>query len=232
MARSPVARGSALGVQVADDLRRRIITRALPADGVLIEAKLADEYEVSRGPARDAIRTLAQEGLVENRGRSAHVIGLHAGDVDELFALRSALEDMALASGSRKHRSRLVAELRAAVAEMDCAVEHSDPVAFTRADMQFHSAFLRSSELRRIHDVWSQYQRTIENLLLVANLEHTDLKPAKIRHEQLAAMVEAGNDAASLAELKDHLDASRRRVRRDYAGVPADGHADEASTTS
>ncbi|WP_139084285.1 winged helix-turn-helix domain-containing protein, partial [Nesterenkonia sp. F] len=70
MARSPVARGDALGDQVADDLRRRIITRELPADDVLVEAKLAEEYEVSRGPARDAIRTLAQEGLVENRGRS------------------------------------------------------------------------------------------------------------------------------------------------------------------
>lgn len=231
MARSPVARGDALGDQVADDLRRRIITRELPADDVLVEAKLAEEYEVSRGPARDAIRTLAQEGLVENRGRSAHVIGLHAHDVDELFALRSALEHMALDSGSRKHRSRLVAELRAAVAEMESAVDDGDPAAFTRADMQFHSAFLRSSELRRIHDVWSQYQRTIENLLLVANLDHTDLKPAKIRHEQLATMIEAGNDAAALAELEDHLDASRRRVRRDYAGEPDDGNADDSSTT-
>ncbi|GAA1157906.1 GntR family transcriptional regulator [Nesterenkonia sandarakina] len=216
----PVERAGALGDQVSDDLRRRIITRELPSDTLLVESKLAEQYDVSRGPVRDAIRTLVQEGLVENRGRSARVIGLHADDVDELFALRSALEHMALDFSTQGNRDELVAALEEALEEMRDAVRQNDPQAFTRADMRFHSSFPRSAHMRRIHDMWSQFQRTIGDLLLVANLEHNDLEPSLRKHEQLAAMITAGNDAAALAELADHLNASRRRIRRDYAGAP------------
>lgn len=224
MAISRVERASALGEQVADDLRRRIITREIASDVLLVEAKLANEYGVSRGPIRDAIKLLVQEGLVELRGRSAGVIGLHAEDVDELFALRSTLERMALESSLTDYRDELVEGLESALDEMRGAVEANDPSTFTQADMKFHNTFPRVSRLRRIPDMWQQYQRTIENLLLVANLEHTDLAPALHKHEQLASMIAAENDIAALAELADHLDASRRRVRHDYVGVPAGVH--------
>lgn len=221
MPANPVERVTALGDQVADDLRRRIIVRDLPNGELLVESKLAQHYAVSRGPIRDAIRTLVQEGLVDNPGRSARVVGLNAHDVDELFALRSAIEKLALDSAMVNSREALVKLLGEALEKMKLAVANNDPAAFTRADMYFHSSFSGISGLRRVDDVWTQYQHNIENLLLVANLDHQDLAPALKKHEQLAEMIRDGNDAAALAELESHLDSSRRRVRQDYAGEPS-----------
>lgn len=207
-----------LGDQVADELRRQIITQELAAGALLVEEKIAADFGVSRGPIRDAIRTLTQEGLVESTGRSASVIGLSAVDIDELFSLRSSLELLALKAALRDHATELDEQLVTALDRMRAAVVANDPAAFTRADLDFHGSFYTASHHRRLSDVWSQYQPTIQNLLLVANLEHTDLEPSLHSHEMLADLIhDRAADNAS-TELESHLDNSRVRVRREYAG--------------
>src|SRR5882757_1820745 len=84
---APIERQVARGEQVARALRAEILTRVL-----LVEAPLAARFEVSRGPVRDALRTLATEGLIAGAGRSYRVVGLHERDVRSLYALRELLE--------------------------------------------------------------------------------------------------------------------------------------------
>ncbi|WP_291796042.1 GntR family transcriptional regulator [Brevibacterium sp.] len=213
---SPPHRGSALGDQVADDLRRQIVTRQIEAGSTLVETRLAEIYQVSRGPVRDALRELATEGLVETSGRSVRVLGLTRDDIDELFRLRLAMEQMALTEAFGTRRPELLRLLRASITAMEAAVSAADPAAFTLADLTFHSAFGESSGLRRVQSVWNQYRGSISNLLLVANLDHLDLQPSLRKHQQLLVMIEDGNDSAALAELANHVDASRARVRNHY----------------
>ena len=87
-----IERQVALGEQVARALRAEILTGALPVDTLLVEAPLAARFEVSRGPVRDALRTLAAEGLIVSAGRSYRVVGLDERDVRALYALRELLE--------------------------------------------------------------------------------------------------------------------------------------------
>ena len=57
--------------RLADDIKAAILTGALAPGDRLVEADLADQYEVSRGTVREAIRLLASQNLVETvRGRS------------------------------------------------------------------------------------------------------------------------------------------------------------------
>ncbi|MEV8253220.1 GntR family transcriptional regulator [Rhodoglobus sp. NPDC076762] len=207
-----------LGDQVANELRRQIVTQVRPSGSVLVEEKLAADFQVSRGPVREAIRTLTQEGLVESGGRSATVIGLTAADVDELFSLRASLELLALREAGLQHSDDLNEAIDAALADMTSAVGASDASAFTLADLHFHSAFYSASQHRRLSDVWAQYRPTIELLLLVANVSHVDLEPALQSHIVLAELIRDGKLDAACSELETHLDHSRARVRREYAG--------------
>jgi GntR family transcriptional regulator of gluconate operon len=208
-----------LGNQVADELRRQIITQQLPTGALLVEEKLAAEFQVSRGPIRDAIRALTSEGLVMSSGRSASVLGLSAHDIDELFTLRASLEQLALSSALQDYADELDSLLTGALREMDDAVAAGDADAFTHADVRFHSAFYTAAHHRRLADVWGQYLPTIQNLLLVANLEHTDLAPSLHRHVVLADLISARSADEAAAELHDHLASSQMRVRGEYAGA-------------
>lgn len=64
-----------LYVQIADDLRRRIVGGEMsPGDEVPSEGELAQQWRSSRGPIRNALATLRNEGLIETRrGRPARV---------------------------------------------------------------------------------------------------------------------------------------------------------------
>lgn len=65
---------------IADDLRARISTGQLaPGEDVPTEAELAERWNTSRGPIRNALATLRNEGLIETtRGRPARVLGRKA----------------------------------------------------------------------------------------------------------------------------------------------------------
>jgi GntR family transcriptional regulator of gluconate operon len=212
-------RPTGLGAQVADALRRLIITQELPSGSLLVEGKLAADFNVSRGPIREAIRALTQEGLVDSAARSARVVGLDAHDIDELFTLRESLEILAVTTAVAQHPETLDKLLAGALEEMRLAVEAGDANAFTHADLRFHGALYAAAGHRRLSDVWDQYRPTIENLLLVANLEHADLAPSLISHEDLAGLVAHRDLSAVAGELHSHLNNSRLRVRREYAGA-------------
>lgn len=216
-----VQRQTALGDQVAGALRRSIITGELAPGVLLVEGKLADEFQVSRGPIRDALKTLTSEGLVSASGRSAKVLGLTAEDIDELFTLREALEHLALESALVADPPGLVTGLRRALDHMQDAVEQQNPDAFTIADVEFHGVFYRHANHRRLADVWAQYQPTIEVLLLAANEQHRDLHVPMKAHQVLAELVDKQDAAGAQAELHTHLDNSRKRLRRPYPDAAA-----------
>ena len=207
----------ALGDQVAGELRRMIITGRYAPGTSLVESHLAEKFNLSRGPIRDALKTLAAEGLVDTNRRSATVVGLSGADIDELFSLREAMERLALDIALGRNRAGLTDGLRRALHEMRRAAEDRDPTAFTAADLRFHSVFYEAAEHRRLGDVWAQYRPTIEMLLLASNERYTDLTPSVRAHELLARLVEEGDTEAVFAELHEHLDNARRRLRKPYA---------------
>lgn len=63
--------------RIADELRERIVRGDLaPGADVPTEAQLAEEWDTSRGPVRNALASLRSEGLIETgRGRPARVVG-------------------------------------------------------------------------------------------------------------------------------------------------------------
>ncbi|MEU0236521.1 GntR family transcriptional regulator [Nocardiopsis sp. NPDC006198] len=206
----------ALGEKVAGELRRLIVTGRYAPGTSLVEGHLAEQFDLSRGPIRDALKILASEGLIDTNRRSATVVGLGGDDIDELFSLRGSLEQLALEIGLNRDRAGLAEGLRAPLEQMRRAREERDPDAFTAADVRFHSVFYDVAGHRRLADVWAQYRPTIEVLLLASNERYEDLGPSVRAHEVLAGLVGSGEPEAVLEELRGHLDNARLRLRAPY----------------
>ena len=82
-----------LAHQVFRSIRNEIITWQIPSDTVLVEARLAEQYKVSKTPVREALALLNQEGLVEVIPRVGYrVSSISVQDVHEIFDLRVVLE--------------------------------------------------------------------------------------------------------------------------------------------
>lgn len=196
-----VTRAEALGEQVVTALRADILTGDLPSGGLLVEASLAETFGVSRGPVREALRTLSSEGLIAPSGRSYRVIGLDEKDLRDLFALRELLEvaaaqQCAIIDPEGFHRTA-----EAALEEMRKAVEAGDTEAFARADVAFHSAFFGSCGNRRLLAVWEQHVPTFAELFRLTTALDEPLSRSVEWHQQMLDIVRAGDPDSIAAEV-------------------------------
>lgn len=215
-----------LGTQVVDQLRRMIITRQVAPGTHLVEATLSADFQVSRGPIRDALRQLESEGLVQSQRRGVVATELTVHDIDELYALRGLIELHAFTEAMERGSARDISWWGAAshnLARMGQAAESGDARAFARADLDFHSSVFRLSGQRRVEQVWRQYEPTFGVLLDLTNAQDRDLHPTFADHQALLVAVQ-NHDAETLsALLAEHMSGSRDRLLRAYGSMTAAG---------
>ncbi|WP_223281203.1 GntR family transcriptional regulator [Streptomyces antnestii] len=202
-----------LGERVAHQLRVLIVTGQLEPGTHLVEGALADRFDVSRGPIRDALRLLEAEGLVESRRRGVYVTGLGEDDVEELFTLRESLETLALTRVIERAGKRDIDTLESSVTAMTKAADKGDPAAFAEADLEFHSAFYALAGHRRLAAVWEQYRPVFAVILDVTNTQDRDLHPAAEAHADLLHAVRSRDVAKATSLLSSHLLGAGNRLR-------------------
>lgn len=213
-----VTRGESLGAQVARVLRQRIVRGELAPGSRITEEALAEEFSVSRGPIRDALTQLSFEKLVEvQRPRGVYITGLTRDDVDQLYSLRGALEQLALSRAMRVDDVSRWAAMAAAVARMGEAADGGDHAAFVTADLEFHSEIYALADHPRLHGAWDQYLPTFAALLEVTINHDEDLHESASDHVRLMEVMRAGNPADASTVLSAHLDGARDRMLSEIA---------------
>lgn len=143
---------------IADHLREHIIQGIFPPGQQINESVLAGQLSTSRGPVREALQRLTQEGLlVSLRNRGVFVKELTIDDIREIYAVREAVEKASaeiLLTAGHSQIDRTWQSLKEIVAEM-ANQESSDWQEISRLDMQFHTSFVagtHNSRLMRIYD--------------------------------------------------------------------------------
>ncbi len=106
--------------QIAAQLGDRILSGPLEPGARIGEQELADEFQVSRGPVREAIRILEREGLVTVLARRGAVVTqLTADELRELIEIRAALFDTVARKAALARPPELLAVLRGGVARLE-----------------------------------------------------------------------------------------------------------------
>ncbi|WP_336500323.1 GntR family transcriptional regulator [Microbacterium paraoxydans] len=208
-----VTRGESLGAQVARVLRQRIVRGELAPGARLTEEALAEEFAVSRGPVRDALTQLSFEKLVEvQRPRGVYIVGLTSDDVDQLYSLRGALEQLALSRAMRVDDDERWRPMADAVQRMAEAADAGDHAAFVTADLDFHSQIYALADHPRLEGAWNQYLPTFTALLEVTINHDEDLHESSDDHVKLLDVMRTGAPEEAASVLSAHLDGARERM--------------------
>jgi phosphonate utilization transcriptional regulator len=206
---------NSLSMLVQRELERRILAGELQAGAKLNEATTADMLGVSRGPVREAFRSLEESGLVrleKNRGVFVRRVSLE--EADEIYELRAALDEFAGRRVAQKATAADVRELRALVERMDKAAVHDELDGYYRTNLQFHD---RLVELVGNAKLLATYRRLVNELHLYrrATLAQAGALPISTReHHDIVEKIATGQAAAAGRALYDHVMGSRERMRR------------------
>ena len=208
-----VKRAESLGAQLANVLRQRIVRGELAPGERITEEALAEEFEVSRGPVRDALTQLSFEKLVRiQRPRGVFVVGLTRDDVDQLYSLRGALEQLALSRAIRVEDDARWQVMADAVQRMAEAADAGDHSAFVVADLDFHSQIYALADHARLEAAWRQYLPTFTALLDVTINHDADLHDSAADHVTLMHVMRSGSAEEAAQVLTAHLDGARERM--------------------
>jgi len=157
---------------------------------------------------------------VETRRRGVYVRGLSDTDLAELYALRGALESLAVRESIARLPGGDWSVLHTAVERMRTAADAEDPAAFAAADLDFHSGFYAIGGNRRLAAAWATHRELFAAMLDVTNATDRDLRPIAHDHATLAEVVQAGEVEPALAALAAHLDGSLARMRSALTARP------------
>jgi DNA-binding GntR family transcriptional regulator len=214
-------RGSTLSSLVAQEITRLIVDGTIPKGARLNESELAARFGVSRGPVREALRTIESDGLVvgiANRGVFVRDIDDRAAS--EIYDLRAALFAMAGWIVAPIATPELIARLKAIIATMQAAITARDLDSYYAANLAFHEAIVDATGNRRLKE---QYDSLIQELhlyrrrslvtpgrMVKSNAEHRAILDAIRRHD--------GDLAAS--RMRAHVLVSRDKLIPPRTTIP------------
>ncbi|MEM7269171.1 MAG: GntR family transcriptional regulator [Pseudomonadota bacterium] len=130
-------------------LRQMIMDGSLEAGSKISEVRVSEMFEVSRTPARLALRALEVEGLIKKRdGRGYIVLSFSFDDLSKAYEVRGVLEGLAAGTLAREGLSAGTRdELVAAMDEMDELLRSGLPIekcviAYQEANVEFHETIM------------------------------------------------------------------------------------------
>jgi DNA-binding GntR family transcriptional regulator len=131
---SPSAQTLSLPEQIAERIGNAIIQGHYEPGARIQEQEVADQFQVSRGPVREALRILERDGLVQiHARRGAQVTQLNVGEVNDLFELRISLIGLAARLAAERRDPDFVTRMRAGVERISEIAKSGDADTYTNA---------------------------------------------------------------------------------------------------
>jgi DNA-binding GntR family transcriptional regulator len=201
---------------VADRLRQAILLGQFQPNQRLLEQDIAESMKTSRGPIRDALKILENEGLVTREThRGAFVAELNPEDMHEVNTLREVLETLAIKYVIQRATSSQLDELEQIVHAMESmALKDYGQKEATDLDIEFHHTLCRLSGHKRVMTAWEALSGQIRIVLWKHRLEHpTDLRDRSVPwHAKIVEALRERNEEKTIELLHEHLAASMEWV--------------------
>lgn len=213
-----------LSGQIAEEIRTAILEHKFSLGAQLNEQELAEQFRVSRGPVREALQRLIQEGLVVSAPhRGVFVTELNSSDLADIYLARETLEGAAIRIVMQSERLFEVRRLLTRITEdMGEAAKRDDWLAITELDLRFHRELVAASQSPRLIRMYTTVQAETKLCLhmLIGGYRGSDAFIEE--HRRLVALLGGDDVDQVLDELPRHFGdpsknlntANRRRDRR------------------
>lgn len=203
---SPPTTQRTLRSDVYDAIRQAILTGGLKPDERINEMEIARQMQISRGPIREALSQLEQEGiLVGKPRRGTFVVRLLAEDVEEVYTLRADLESRAVWRALPRLADEQFATLERHLEAMRSAGRAGDLTRLLEADFQFHRTIIEATDWLRLRKIWEGLHPQTLTLYTLTTL--VDWLPSRHveRHGLLLAALRGGDPATAAATMHEHI---------------------------
>ena len=217
-----VKEDSTLSGRTTVALREAIITGQITAGEKLNEPRLAEQFSVSRGPLREAIRRLVSMRLVTyvpNQGAS--VVTLDPQSIIDLYEVREALEGKAAALAARNMSEQDIAKLHDLLEiHRHHHQSNSGEYMMTEGDFDFHyQVVLGSGKQLLINQLCDELYHLIRMFRYQTSRVKARSDSALIEHEQLIYAIEHRDSTMAELVMRHHISRARLSIQETLENI-------------
>lgn len=197
---------------IASALRTAIYDGQFADGEELNQVELAQYFEVSRVPIREALRQLQAEGLVRIVAhRKTLVAGLNVQEILELIELRAVLEAHMVRKSAPQLDERAFARLHKLCDEMDRITDYG--ARWVLKNWEFHRTLYGAGSSKTMIDVVERIHLKIERYARQAGTD-ARLREAANEHRAILGHIERKDHAGAAAIIEQHVLNTGEEIRR------------------
>ncbi|MQA94115.1 MAG: FCD domain-containing protein [Streptosporangiales bacterium] len=205
----PEARGRTTEA-VTEALREAILDGVLAPSTWLREDMLAEIFEVSRTPVREALRRLADEGLMIKTAHHGTVVaGLSLEDILALYIVRENLEGLAARLAAARRPGSLITKLESVQSAMRRNAERGDDQRLVQQNLEFHRIIREAAGNPYLDRFLTQVEQAVRRLPGSTLTQPGRPEGMLLEHEAILDAIRTGNGEEAERSAKAHM----RRAR-------------------
>ncbi|MEM9443678.1 MAG: GntR family transcriptional regulator, partial [Pseudomonadota bacterium] len=191
---------------IADALEGLILDSTFDDGERLDEVQLADRFDVSRTPIREAFQRLAQSGLVEQIPRRG-VFVRHPGPVEllEMFEVMAELEAVCVRLAAIRITDAALASLRATNQRCQDAVQQNDSDRYYLENEIFHQTLYRQSGNSFLEQECLRLHRRLKPFRRLQLKLRGRLRQSMAEHEAIVDALDQGDGRQAESAIRQHV---------------------------
>jgi DNA-binding GntR family transcriptional regulator len=206
-------RKSTFRQHIAERLRAAILSGEIAPGSQLVETTLAAQFEVSRGPLREALRELIEEGLlVTVPYTGTHVISLTVGDIREIYSMRVMLECFAFEQAWPLRDAHFVRELNRRNEALAHTIKAGDDMASILAELDLHGLVYETSGHKLLQRTWFDLRGKLQLYWAAHHRAHGSRGPRRDSHDSYVQTAQGSDLSLMLLEIKNHMGRGAERT--------------------
>jgi len=210
-----------LRAHIVERLRVAILSGDIPPGAPLVETALSERFDVSRGPLREALRQLIEEGLVVTVPYTGtRVAELSVEDVHEIYSLRTVLEAFAFEQVWPRRDDRFRAELRRRNEVLIATIDAGDDRASILAELEFHGLVYEASGHKLLQRAWHGLRGRLQLYWAAHHRAHGRRGPKRDSHDSYIRAALGSDFEAMKAEIADHMRRGMETTERFLRSMP------------
>ena len=202
--------------EIREKLIEDILSGQLAPGARIVETKIAQQFGVSQGPVREALRDLELFGfVVSSPFRGTQVRKISTEELLEIYPIRAALEGVAARAAAVRIDQATLDRLEELIGAMREAAARDDHPAEADADHDFHHAIIKASGNRMLENLWQTMRLSITTCL-THSFTHRSLHEIAERHVAVLEALRSGDPSRAEAAIRRHIEEPGEWIRSAY----------------
>ena len=190
---------------VVEIIREAILSGELQPGERLLQDELADRFNVSPTPIREAMRQLVAEGILNHSPhKGVQVAEVKLEEVREIYLIRTVLEAWAVSLAIPQLHSSDIQRLQTIQTQIEINIEQGDLNALRKLNYEFHMLIYKATGMPQLYQI-------IQNLWTKFPWDTLHVLPGRAatsagEHRQIIQAIETGNVNLAAQRMKEHIE--------------------------